>query len=832
MLALQFGVSTFAVIVTVAAFMLGLAAGSGLMAGRALASARPLRTLALLETSIALYALALPWGVHLATPLIDAAAGPMSPAQWHALTTFGALLLLTLPAAAMGAGFPLLLEGWKRHGREIGTAYGSNTLGAAAGALLPLLLLPSIGWSDAIRAVALLTLIGAAGLFMLDRRAPGGAQPASPAGEPKPSAMLLVNYGIIGAASLLLEMAWLRLFSLAMLRTEYVLALILAVMLFGMGAGSLIASRRSGSRLMALLPWCASGCAIAGLWLLPAFSGWIERTHFSSLGAAMLGQGLILAALTLPVTLSLGAWLPALSRRFGLNGTRLYAANSLGAAFGGVLYVVLIPRIGSCGALALAAVLLLLTGLILRGARRAWLGAPLIFAAAWSVAVLPQVKDLLPQAMAGSRDLYRYEDAIAITQVIEQRGGQRVLLTDLRRWDASTEPTAVFVQSNQARLPLLLHERPRTVLFLGLGTGISLAGSLPFPGLERSAVELSQGSIEAAARWFAASNQGVLRDTRVHRDDARHFLCATLDTYDVIIGDLFHPDLAGSGSLLSVEQFERVRARLADGGLFVQWLALNQFDRDTLAIVLRSFRQVFPEAQMFLDGLHLALAGPKDHWQGAPALFAHLDRLTAGQRAEIDTVEGAGEWLGRYWGPVEADAGAAQHEWAPVIEFLLPRLHYGRGADLAPLLQSLLAQRPGIEQAAQLLRLSPAQREGFRRAYIGTELRVRSELASWRGATLEADRLLGLAYEADPHDRWTDYAVSDRLFANLDAASERGMSREQLLQKILIINPWSVDAWRALWRVQIANGDPAAAASRARILELSPLDRAVGTTRN
>ena len=627
-------------------------------------------------------------------------------------------------------------------------------------------------------------------------------------------------------------MAWLRLFSLAMLRTEYVLALILAVMLFGMGAGSLIASRRPGSRLTALLPWCASGFAIAGLWLLPAFSGWIERTHFSSLGGAMFGQGLILAALTLPATLSLGAWLPALSRRFGLNGTRLYAANSLGAAFGAVLYAVLIPRIGSSGALALAAVLLLLTGLILRGARRAWLGAPVIFAAAWSVAVLPPVKDFLPQAMAGSRDLYRYEDAIAITQVIEQRDGQRVLLTDLRRWDASTEPTAVFVQSNQARLPLLLHERPRTVLFLGMGTGISLAGSLPFPGLKRSAVELSQGSIEAAARWFAASNQGVLRDTRVHRDDARHFLCATPGTYDVIIGDLFHPDLAGSGSLLSVEQFERVRARLADGGLFVQWLALNQFDRDTLTIVLRSFRQVFPEAQMFLDGLHLALVGPKDHWQGAPALIAHLDRLTAGQRAEIDAAEGAGEWLGRYWGPVEAGAGAAQHEWAPVIEFLLPRLHYGRGADLAPLLQSLLAQRPGIEQAVELLRLSPAQHEEFRRAYIGTELRVRSELASWRGATLEADRLLGLAYEADPHDRWTDYAVSDRLFANLDAASGRGMSRELLLQKILIINPWSVDAWRALWRLQIANGDPAAAASRARILELSPLDRAVGATRN
>ena len=103
----------------------------------------------LLEVSIALYALALPWGVHLGTPLIDAAARHLSPPQWHALMTLAALLLLTLPAAAMGAGFPLLLEGWKRHGRDIGTAYGSNTLGAAAGALLPLLLLPSVGWSHA-----------------------------------------------------------------------------------------------------------------------------------------------------------------------------------------------------------------------------------------------------------------------------------------------------------------------------------------------------------------------------------------------------------------------------------------------------------------------------------------------------------------------------------------------------------------------------------------------------------------------------------------------------------------------------------------------------------
>ena len=827
MLGLQFGVSSFAAVVTVTAFMLGLAAGCAL-AGR-ISIARPLRKLAMLEAGIAVFALLLPWGVELTTPLIDGAAAHWSAFYWHGLIASVALLLLTLPAAAMGAGFPLLLAAWTRYGRDVSVAYGSNTLGASLGALLPLLLLPTLGWNDAIRVVAGLGLVGAVGLMVLERAQ--GQSPLERAGEGEGGVNFawskltvtgpLLGYGLIGVASILLEMSWLRLFSLVMLRTEYVLAVILAVMLAGMGCGSLLAARRSDSKGLAFLPWCAALCALASLWALPAISAWMERANFYSLGGAMLGQGLVLALLTLPVTLSLGAWLPLLSSRYKVTANWLYLVNCLGAALGGLVYVLSVTTIGSTGALVLAALMLLFSGLYLAGARRAWWAVPLVVGAAACLAVLPPVKSLLPRSMAGSRDLYRYEDAIAITQVVEQRDGQRVLLTDLRRRDASTEPTAVLVQTNQARLPLMLHANPQSVLFLGLGTGISLAGSRWYPHLERSAVELSAGSIEAARRYFSLSNYGLLNSSHVYQDDARHFLSASPKDYDVIIGDLFHPDLAGVGSLLSVEQFTRVRARLARDGIFVQWLALNQFDSQTLAIVLRSFEAVFPDAQLFLDGLHLALVGPNvglaGGWRGALALAAH---------SEIIDGEGANQWLGRYWGPIGKSPGALQHEWAPVIEFLLPRLQYAGGSNVAALLSSLLLQRPSMELATRVLQVPLASQQQFRRSYAGTELRVRGELAALRGSVMEADHLLGLAYEADPQDRWTQYEVADRLLASLDAAAERGLSKADLLRKILNINPWAVDAWRALWILQKATGDGGAEASRRRILELSPFESA------
>ena len=829
-LSLQFGVSIFAVVLTVAAFMAGLGAGSLFAARRIGQIRRPLLLLAALEGGIAVYALFLPVILQAVSPGMENTASQFSLLQWYGLIAVVAFCLLLIPAFIMGAGFPLIISSLGNEPKRLGIIYGLNTLGAACGALLPLWLLPALGWAWAVRVVAMIGILGAISLFFLSSRYRTGPEIGKHIISSRPRFIFLFAYAGIGAASLILQIAWTRLFGMIMLRTEYVLSLILASFLLGIGLGSLLVPHRHRQGWFVILPIAAGGSALLSLWLLPVLSAWIERTEFASLFEALRMQGLFLVLVTLPVTLALGAWLPLLHRRSNGGGIWLYGANSLGAALGAVVAgLVLIPGWGSSATVVLAASILLILGLTWAQSRTAWIAIPVFLIAAWPLVNLPSVSTLLPEAQAGSRDLYVYEDAISMTHVVEQQDGQRVLLTDLQRMDASTDPTAVFVQSNQARLPLLLHENPHSVLFLGLGTGISVAGSLAFPDLDRSAVELSQGAIDSARTWFAPLNQNALHQTKVERDDVRHFLSATRDRYDVIIGDVFHPDLAGSSSLLSVQQFQRVHDRLNKDGVFVQWLALNQFDNKSLEVIFNSFRSVFPDAQLFLDGMHLALVGPELKFKGAQGLLDKFQRFSPVQQNDVTAGEGRWTWLGRYWGPMPGSRGQVQDEWSPVIEFHLPRARYAGDLNVTKLLQTLLKIRPNMEIAANSLGVGNHDRESFERAYVASGLLAQSWISGAGGAMQQATQLMHFAYRANPKDRWIAYALADNMFLSLAQARGHGLSEKEALQRILLVNPYHVEAVRALWRMERDAGDSHAEKSRARLLELSPLDREAKT---
>jgi len=833
MLSLLFGVSIFGVVVTVSAFMAGLGCGSLLGVKLRCPARTALRWFALIEGCIALYALVLPALMHGVDNLLDdyMVSGL---AGWFSMQGIASFTLLCIPAFGMGAGFPLILKVAVERS-SLGAVYGMNTMGGILGALLPLILLPAFGWSESVRIVAVISMIVCAGAWLLSGYS-GMDETHEHRGKTsrRPPMLTLFAYAGIGAASLTLEVAWTRLYGMLMLRTEYVLAVILAIFLAGIAMGSLWARRADPSRILCWMPALAAFFTLLSLYELPWLARWAESMHATSLYGAMMKQGVAIMVCTLPVTLLLGAWLPLLGHRSGsthMSGAWLYGANSAGAALGAMLAgFVLLPALGTAGTLCSAAITLFLCGMIWVKQRSLWLALPLICLMLWPVQRLPEASILLPQELAGGKNIMVFEDAVSITHVVALPNGQRLLLSDLHRMDASTDPTAIAVQKNQARLPLLLHPHPKSILLLGLGTGITASASLALSGLTRTAVELSAGAIMAADTRFDPVNGGVMQRIKVVRDDARRFLRITPEHYDIILGDLFHPDMVGRSALLSIQQFERGRSKLNTGGLYVQWLALNQFDVPSLKTVLSSFRKVFPQGRMFVDGFRLALVGIRNGSISVPSLhsrFVHLDKAVQGK---ISGNEGIWTWLGRYWGIIPKMDAPLQGEWSPVIEFSLPRARYGRDMRLTGSLKWLLDQRIRPAMAMRQLHIVKSDSHSFMRAYAASSLNMQLELASLSRHEAQAQQLARLAYQANPRDRWSGFALADRMYATLADAEAYGYNKEKALKAVLSIRPDHIEALKSLLRLTLEqsamqrNNSKLAGHLRQRILELSPLD--------
>ncbi len=832
MLSNIFGVSIFGVVITVAAFMAGLGAGSLLGSQLIKKIKTPLLVFAFLEFSVAILAFNLPFIFSNIDVLIQEFSGDSSYANWLILQSIITFVVMFIPALLLGVGFPLILSVLRNSNINIGVIYGINTLGGVLGCLIPLALLPSLGWTDSSRIFVFLgiSIFVISLILVFTQKAESVAKLQSKSNISNPNLKFLIAYSAVGAGSIMLQIAWTRLFGMVLLRTEYVMAIILASFLMGIGFGSVLAAKFRSLNVVFYLALAVAASSLASVYFLPDISAWAESAHYSSLTASMMLQGLVICLFTLPATLAFGAWLPVITAQFfdqQYAGAKIYGFNAIGAAIGGLVSgFIILPLFGSTAVVFLATLLILVATLF-------WLKnkylklLPIVFTLIFiPVFAFPPVNQLLPVSQHDSKDLSFYEDAVSLTHVIEDKNGQRLLMADLQRMDASTEPTAVIVQKNQARLPLLLHPNPASVLFLGLGTGITAAGSLPYAELDRTAVELSQGAINASAEWFSPINLSINEKVKLIQDDARRFLKSTHNSYDVIIGDLFHPDLVGRSALLSLQQFERAKNRLNKDGIFVQWIALNQFDLTTLKVVLSTFSKVFPDSVIYLDGFRLAMVGVNGQFYGVQAMKTNLSKLSANNIEEITGKEGLMSWASRYWGKIGDVNERLQDEWSPVIEFQLPKAKFNRQIDLKALLEFLSEKRPDIKLALRELHVEGDDIEPFSQAYKSSVFYYESWISYFSGKDLESERQLTKAYELNRNDQWVGFGIADSMFASLAQAKDSGIDELTALKRILSIRPDHIGALKELLRISVEKGFVEQSnALKAKLRKLSPLDK-------
>ena len=151
-----------------------------------------------------------------------------------------------------------------------------------------------------------------------------------------------------------------------------------------------------------------------------------------------------------------------------------------------------------------------------------------------------------------------------------------------------------------------------------IGRKLSIEATFIFPilpivgGDTVDVLELEPAVVEAS-RYFAYLNGDALNDERttVYLDDGRTTLTYRDEVYDVITSDALSPLAAGAANLYTTDYFRLVSNRLADDGIFSQWVETFIPSEKTFKGILASIREVFPHVVIFKWGPDVVLLGAK-----------------------------------------------------------------------------------------------------------------------------------------------------------------------------------------------------------------------------
>jgi spermidine synthase len=652
------GGTALAMAAVLAAVIGGMALGSFLLGRVADRVRSPLRLYGWLECGIAVSALLTPpllglsAGVHagLTRALGDA------PVVLMAARFLVATVLLAPPAILMGGTLPAMAAALRAspesRGAGIGALYGANTLGAVVGTLLAgFLLLPTLGLAATTWAAALPSgLAGFVALLMARRGSAETREGEAVVASPEPDvpaadarrAVLL--YAVSGFLGLVAEVAFTRSLVLVFGSTTYAFSMMLAVFLLGIGAGSLIGTRlarrpgRQLSRLATTLAATAALFALAGLvvYALPRLYLQLYLALGEGFTTGLLLRVLLAALVLLPGSLGLGiafplaAHLAAGARAVGDGTGRLYAANTLASICGSTLAVfVLVPTLGP--QIAVAAVAIAAGAIAVFVQRKVLVGA---LAAVTLVGLVSPTEPARERLLAGvyfqpsaflsageideeswslGADIGFVRYGHGATVAIWNWGGRPSLLVDGKAVASSQVLADDHHLMLLGHLPMLVHPSPTKALVVGLGMGTTYRAVAAHEPSTLRVVEIEDAVVEAAAELG-------IRPRDVVVEDARTYLRATREKFDVITSDPIHPWVRGGGDLYTREYFLACRERLNPRGVVCQWLPVYQMGVEDLRDVIRTFTSVF-RAAAYYGGGDLVLVGTAEDAVPTPRPF-------------------------------------------------------------------------------------------------------------------------------------------------------------------------------------------------------------------
>ncbi len=638
LLQLVIGSSAVSLAVLLGTFMGGMCIGSFLLPRYISAREHPLRVYAYLELGIGLMGLLILFGMPVLSNVYTAWGG--SGATGLLFRGLAASLCLLPPTIMMGATLPAMSR-WVETSPQgvawLGYFYGGNTGGAVIGSLLAgfyLLRVHDMATATYV-AVALNVLVGVLAILVARSSAYDSVEAVKEKVRPAQGAWAVyVAIAISGATALASQVIWTRTLSLLFGATVYTFSLILAVFLFGIGIGSSIGSvlARGLERPRLALGWTQM--------LLCGAIAWAAYTLALSLPFWPIDPSISMSPwynfpldlarafwVVLPASILWGASFPLALASVATKGqdpARLvggvYAANTVGAivgAIGGSLLMVTMlgtqhsqqALIILCGLAALLVLEPLQSSADDKARpRTAWAGTIPIVIAAVVAALLARNVPALPKLLvaygryAATRAhqdidvIYMGEGWNASVAVTRLPGGI-LNYHNAGKVQASSEPQDMRLQRMLGHLTTLIPDKPKRVLVIGCGAGVTAGAVSIDPNLEQETIaEIEPLVPRVVSTYFAEHNFNVIANpkVRVQLDDARHYLMTTREKFDAITSDPLDPWVKGAAMLYTREFFEVVKSRLNPGGVVTLFVQLYESNTAAVKSEIATFMEAFP----------------------------------------------------------------------------------------------------------------------------------------------------------------------------------------------------------------------------------------------
>ncbi|MEM6290587.1 MAG: fused MFS/spermidine synthase [Myxococcota bacterium] len=695
-LGLVFGQTARASAVVLAAYFFGMALGYALAGRLSRRITRPLQGFALAEFAAGAWAFAVPGCLSLLPEAVST--GP---------ARFIAVVLLLLPGTtALGASLPFVAQAIAGDGggtTRVARMYAVNLIGAVVGVVgSSLWLLAPLGVVATSWAAACLSIsVGLVAWLLRERFVQPQAAPSASEDPADRVGLWMLASAISGFGTLAAQVLYARLFALVFHNSTYTFAAILLVVLVALAlasfAGSVLMGRVDARRLLVVSALLAAVAIPLSVALFVDVQGLRAFSRGETFYAYMLGATGMVAAVVLVPMLAMGIILPlswtlagADSRPGSIVG-RLTTANTIAAAAGAIsASFVLLPAVGLWWSFAVVAstYLMLAAVVSLTRAQKRWRGAAAVLVCGVLVAGLTRSFSKVDGVRSDEMLVVRFSGAYGWTDVTRDKDSDNLHIRQNVHYGLGSKRSGAM-ELRQGYFPLLLHDDPQTVAFIGLATGTTASAALDHPDVDRITVMELVPEVVEAARYFADVNGGLLDDPRVRLivDDGRRVLGSEDARYDVIVSDLFVPWESKTGYLYTVEHFEAVRARLSEDGVFCLWLPGWQIGPAEFEIIAASLGEVFEHVAIWQLSRHgrrplFALVGVDDkrHLVRAEldAQFEHRRAPPVSRDFALRHADDVVAWYVGDWTPVSGvPLNTDEH---PIIEFTAPKSHKTRGA--------------------------------------------------------------------------------------------------------------------------------------------------------